>query len=421
MQLPEPADRPTGRHGRERVSHATEDPNPPEPSHLDVGDDTAIDQRTRSQQEQARRAAAAPSDQETFRTTTSPDARARALADEFAPLYDRWGTLEAPQRLEALEHIVNARLQEAGLPRVWVEFPPNDHILDGARGGFAERDFKIYLDETMVRSAREPAEFAAIADFVSHEARHALHTFRGMRAAMAMGRLLPQGQYDAGAVAAARDANDGARRAEDMGQGKRTTTKADEMDPAFGEAWRIHREANSSRGRSRQRRHDRAVDRLRRRIMRFRHELAAAAPGSEARAAAAQGLADAEAHATRLHNEYMSWGHESDAWRMGSAVRAAVTEAFINRRIATLDADLATAKADGARAVAHQQERKAMGADTTRVDATVKKAMTRERDLEQEIDMLRRQLEAAETIRRGDVAPASEVWPAHEDFDATEP
>ena len=58
---------------------------------------------------------------------------------------------------------------------------------------------------------------------------------------------------------------------------------------------------------------------------------------------------------------------------------------------------------------------------STRVDDLVTKAMARERQIEQEIDMLRRQLEASEAIRRGEEAPATEVWPEPEDFDATEP
>jgi hypothetical protein len=419
MQLPEPTTS-TPRTRRERVSHATEDTHPPEPRHLEVGDETAVDQRTRSQQEQARRAAAAPADQETFRATTTPDERARALAKEFAPLYDRWKTLEAPERLEALEKIVNVRLLAAGLPIVRVEFPPNDRMLDGARGGFAEKHFKIYLDEHMVRTATDAAEFAAIADFVSHEARHALQTFRGMRVAKAMGQPLSTDQYDATALVYARDANDGSRPAEDMGQNKRAIGRPEDLDPRFGEAWQIHREANSSRGRVRQRRHDRATERIRRRIMRFRRELHAASPGSPAHETAARRLAEAQAESSRLHNEYISWGHESDAWRMGSAVRAAVTEAFIERRIAGLEADLARVQEEGARHAANQRERRSDGADTTRVDDLVKKAMSRERELEQEMDLLRRQLEAIAVIRRGDVAPDSDVWPDPEDFDAAE-
>jgi hypothetical protein len=358
----------------------------------------------RTRRDQAERAERYRGDQETLRTTTAPDARSRALARDFAALYPDWPELHPTQRLERLERIVNARLAEAGVPHVFVE-------LGGMAPGNAEfsmREWKIRVSTDSLETGTPSLEaFAALCDAAAHEARHALHMFRGYRAAMASGTYRSGQGISPMAEVAARDANSGHRPAESLEPGS----------PAFQEALDLHREFyGSSPAAKRRRQNDRALAKVRYRIRQLQAELAREPAGSPRHAQIQRQLTAARRRQDRVHDTYISSAHEVDAWRMGSSTRAAVIEHVTRERIASLEQARARAEADGARAMARIAEREAKGHDTTRVRELVDDAIARERRAEEEIERLEGQLEAAEAIRRGEVAPASEVWPAHEVF-----
>ena len=314
-----------------------------------------------------------------------------------------------PERLERLEKVVNARLEQAGLPRVYVELGtmPEGHA------AFSMKDWKICVSTDSLRTQYPSLEtFAGLADATAHEARHALHMFRGYRAALMEGTFRPGEGISPLAQVAAAEANAGTMAAEELVKGT----------PKYDEALAIHQEFYQSRAATRRRhQNDRALAKAQYRVRQLRAELDQVPPGSAQRATLLEQLRLAVRRLDRVHNTYISRSHEVDAWRMGSSTRAAVIDEVTRRRITTLEEDLSAAQAEGARHVANQQERRSYEADTSRVDALVKASMRREREIEQEIDMLRRQLEAAEAIRTGEEAPATEVWPPHEDFDATEP
>lgn len=369
-----------------------------EPS--DLG--SARSRRTREEQEA--RAGRSPDDQRTVRTTTAPDARTEALAGEFARLFPDWHELHPTQRLERLERIVNQRLREAGVPHVFVEFGE----MGAGNAAFSMREWKIYVSrESLTTNKLSVEAFAALADATSHEARHALHMFRGYRAAMAEKEFRSGGGISPLAEVAARDANDGHRTAEPLHAGM----------PAFDEALGIYREVYGSPATARRmRQNDRALSKAQYRVRELRAAYERTRPGSPERTRARDELRAAQRRLDRVHNTYMSFGHEVDAWRMGSSTRAAVVERVTRDRIASLEAARARAQADGARGMQRIAEREARGEETTRVRELVDDAIAREREAEQEIARLQGQLEAGEAIRRGEVAPESEAWPAHEDF-----
>jgi hypothetical protein len=55
-----------------------------------------------------------------IRATTSVDARARARAAEFSPLFFEWQKLAPVQRQARIEQLINAHLASEGVPPVWV-------------------------------------------------------------------------------------------------------------------------------------------------------------------------------------------------------------------------------------------------------------------------------------------------------------
>ena len=68
--------------------------------------------------------------------------------------------------------------------------------------------WEITLDRAAVESGDLTAEqFAALSDSVAHEARHALHHFRGIRAALVEGEFDYNAPVDADAIRAAKAAN----------------------------------------------------------------------------------------------------------------------------------------------------------------------------------------------------------------------
>jgi hypothetical protein len=360
-------------------------------------------------EEHATRAERYPGDMETIRRTTEPDARARALAREFGALFPDWPGLSHSARQSRLEAIVNARLRDAGVPHVWIDLadlPPGHAELDMGSWRMSISRESIALDRPTID------QFAEIADNAAHEARHALHMFRGYRAALAEHIQPPAGRIDAGVLAAARDANEGHRTAEPL----------DRDAPAFGEALDIYRDfygETPERGRRRERRRDatdRALDEVRARIRELREQLDTAPPDSPHAEELRRRLEQATQGENRLHNLYMSQGHEVDAWRMGSATRSAVREQLHQDRLATLRTERVQAEADGARAMDRIRELEASGADATQARHAVDEAMARERAIDEQLDRARHDLEGVLAERRGE--PRIEA-PLHGETEAT--
>jgi hypothetical protein len=342
-------------------------------------------------------------------TTPAPDARSQALAKEFAALYPDWAELHPTQRLERLERIVNARLAEAGVPHVYVEMGD----LRPGNAEFSMREWKIHVSqETLEMGTLSLETFAALADATAHEARHALHMFRGYRAALMEGTFRSGQGISPLAEVAAREANAGNLPAEPLVRGT----------PAYDEAFAIHQEFyRSPAGARRRRQNTRALAKAQYRVRQLRAELDRTPPGSPERERVRRALDQAQRRLDRVHNAYISSSHEVDAWRMGSSTRAAVMEQVLGERIASLEAARAQAEKDGARAMERIAEREAAGYDTTRARELADDAIARERATEAEIERLQGELEALRVVRAGPEAPASEAWPAPEDFDATEP
>jgi len=362
-------------------------------------DDTQVEvspfeseQSRRAREEQEALAREHPNDAATIRESTAPDARTRTLAGEFAGLYEVWGDLHPVQRLEHIERIVNARLAEAGVPRVYVEEGP----MGPGNAEFNMRTWKIRISRDSVHQ-RTPSleQFAELSDSAAHEARHALHMFRGYRAALKLEEFVSSSGIAPVAEVAAREANAGTLPAEHM----------DLTSPAFGEALDVYRGFYGPGRNKRNVQAGRARSKNDGHIQQLEAEVAGLPKGSRARERAERELATARERRARLMNDYTASAHETDAWRTGSSTRAAVIERVTRDRIASLEEVRARALADQRRFRASLDEVVAAGGDATRVRSELADAQQRVRESRRAISRLEARLQQMAERRRGREEP----------------
>ncbi len=298
--------------------------------------DTARNRANR--QEQSRRAEVWQVDAATIELGTRPDARARARAAEFAPTFAEWGALGAPGRKVRIESLINALLAREGIPPVKVKW---GNKAPGA-AEFAFHEWSITLSERAIGADRISVEdFATLVDNAVHEGRHAVTTFRGMRVALADNNYNPNAPIPGRILAHAIEAN---RRkspsaelsAEALGEAREIYEVGfaqDQRRAALGTEGVVDREAVYERKKA-------ATDQLS--DAKVLHEFnvdevkrleAAGKSGSAEHAEAQRNAADsyqawlrAYREQVAAHNEYVALPEETESWRMGSAVKAAVLE-----------------------------------------------------------------------------------------------
>lgn len=273
---------------------------------------------------QQRRAAQHPSHGRLIEQTARPDARARRRAAEFAALDREWAALRPVGRLARIREILNAHLVGLGVPEVRMRYA-TDVAPGNARFDF--ENWTVTLSRETIHSAElSPDQFARLVSNAVHEGRHALHHFRGMRAALYEGRFDPALKVPDRVKEAVRVANANATVGTELDRAFRRgdPDAGTEPSPAYGEGLSVY---DQTHGEGKQRR--RAVIRERNEARRAVEEAAARLDAATDRAARAQ--ARAELRAARLryrraHNEYVALPQEIDAWRYGKATQAAVAE-----------------------------------------------------------------------------------------------
>ena len=291
-----------------------------------------------NREEQARRAKVWQVDAATIELGTRPDARARARAAEFAPTFAEWGALGASGRKARIESLINAHLAREGIPPVKVKW---GNKAPGA-AEFAFHEWSITLSEKAISADRiSVEEFATLVDNAAHEGRHAVTTFRGMRVALADNNYNPNAPIPGKILAKAIEAN---RRkspsaelsAEALGEAREIYEVGfaqDQRRAALGAEGVVDREAVYDRKKAATDQladakalHEFNVDEVRRLE-------AAGKRGSTEHAEAQRNAADsyqawlrAYREQVAAHNEYVALPEETESWRMGSAVKAAVLE-----------------------------------------------------------------------------------------------
>jgi hypothetical protein len=169
---------------------------------------------------------------------------ARALADEFVPLYEKWQALKTPEaRFAAMLAVVNRQLVAAGVPPLLPNFLKNPP--PGLEGKLAMRPdpdnplfpiWELHLNRKLLSPSNPTAkQFADAVDTIAHEARHALQWFRMARFHLdnvrlpgetlaALKQRLPNDRLikalDPQVLKAAWEAQTGGRRAEPLARGQ---------------------------------------------------------------------------------------------------------------------------------------------------------------------------------------------------------
>jgi hypothetical protein len=285
----------------------------------------------KNRDEQARRAAAWQVDAATIEHGTKPDARARARAAEFAPVYAQWGTLKPAGRQARIRDLINAHLAREGIPPVKVEFgakPPG-------HAEFAPNQWTIRLSAEAVNAEHiTPVDFATLVDNAVHETRHTVTTFRGIRVALATGLYNPAAGVHGKAVAQAIAAN------------RRRPANQDLSEPAFKEALEIYQiqiEPQAPRGEEAAKQgvpdreavyqtKDKATQLLAdaKALYEFNvDELRRDPTNAELQRNVRESFADYQNKAQdqiRAHNEYVALPEEIDTHRIGASVKQAVLE-----------------------------------------------------------------------------------------------
>jgi hypothetical protein len=327
------------------TEHAATPPEAPPPGHEGTPTSAAPRDelggrrgREGARADQAERAAEHPVGARTIRGTARPDARARGLAREFTQLFTEWPDLLPAERQARLEAIANRTLRKAGAHPVTVELgdlPPD------VGADFNFENWEITLSRQAVENGTLSAElFAALSDDVAHEARHALHHFRGIRAALAEGEFDYNAPVKAAAIQAAQEAN--RTRPKEMLKPEGPRFEGDTgLVPAFDEGLQVYRQTHGHEpGQAEHRRRvieeknlARARVRAATKDVTDARALATRRLGSPERAAADPAvraaearLLEAQAEDRRAHNAYVALPQETDAWRYGSNVRVAVRE-----------------------------------------------------------------------------------------------
>ncbi len=272
---------------------------------------------------------------------------ARSLASGFVPIYERWGALRTPEaRFEAMLAVVNRQLVAAGAPPLMPNFLHKPRPEQYGKLEFSAWELNINRDLLSHRDPT-PAEFAAACDTLAHEARHALQWFR-------MARVNPQGvgdSIDPQALKAAREANQGLRRAERLEPGQLKYQQAQEHYESVYGTGSADRERIYAEKKDRIIERDVAYDELQRNL-----NLPLNDP--QRRHAEAQ-YKDAMAKADEVHERYEYLPEEIDARRHGQTVAVAVQQQIRTLQTARTGAQNAYARLRVAEAAALQPRPKA--------------------------------------------------------------
>jgi hypothetical protein len=329
-----------------------------------------------------------------IRSEARADARAKARAAEFAPLYFEWQGLHPVERQARIEQLINAHLATEGVAKVHVNM---DDKAPAGDASFNFRTWKVNVSQkTLEKATIKPHEFAELVDNATHEARHTVHHFRGLRIAIS------EGHYDA-SVKIPKEVVEQARAANQRKHPFQELSKE-----AYGEAKEIY-EVTHLEGPRRQRIEAEAkaqgkepgstdiVSRsavIQRRDDLFKQHAAAdqkvkdlekqGKAGTDEHRAAVADRALAYREAIKAHNEYTALPQETDAWRYGSAVRKATEE-----RLAIM------MRANGAELARQRAEKAAQEARARKDDAGYQraadeyvKAYSRRRAAERELEAL---------------------------------
>ena len=324
-----------------------------------------------NRKEQADRREVWKVDAETIELGTRPDARARARAAEFAPMFAEWGALGEPGRKARIESLINAHLAREGIPPVRVKW--GDKVPGHAE--FNSYEWSITLSKEAVSADQISAEnFATLVDNAVHEGRHAVTTFRGMRVALADNNYNPAAPISGRILAQAIEANrlkspSDELSAEALGEAREIYEVGfaqDQRRAALGTEGVVDRKAVYDRKEAAKLAyqlakvlHDLNVDEVKRGSAEHAEALRDVADSSEA-------LLRAEREWVAAHNEYVALPEEIVSWRMGSAVKAAVLE-----RLA-LQSRLTDLRQQYERATV-EQSRKRQGGDREGADEALKR------------------------------------------------
>ena len=261
---------------------------------------------------------------EIIQAQTRADARARARAAEFAPLFFEWRDLHPAQRQARIDQLLNAHLAREGAPRINVE------LTDKRPGSasFRFQDWQIYMSKEQLNAKQmTPDQFAELVDNATHEARHALHHFRALRIALREGRHNPDAKIPQVIVAQARDAN------------RRRDPRQEMSAEAYGEAKEIYEITHLAKQREAKLgpegvlnrenvldRKDFTSEVVQRAAKKLNDLEAQGKKGTDEYRAALDDHRLALREAQKAHDDYVGLPQETDAWRYGSAVRKATAE-----------------------------------------------------------------------------------------------
>jgi hypothetical protein len=332
--------------------------------------------------------------------STGVDQRGKQWAAEFAPLYAEWPGMSMAARRAWIEARVNARLRAAGLPDVPVHL---DGTLASGDAAFDPKDFTIAISEQMLRQSRlTPDDFSALVESVTHEARHAQHHFRGIRAALQDNRFSMQAGIADHVVEAAQHANTHPKSAETMSPEARAEA-LEIYDATHGAGKEDRRNIIRTR--------NAAEDRLR--AAKKRVKALENTPDSPEKAAAAAEHAAAQAAYHDAHNAYVALPQEIDAHRRGFAAgKAAIAEISDSgpsdprTMLASVTAAEARASAELNKALEWQAAVIEAGADPTEAMNAVREATDMREAARAEMGRLQGEITEPHDIGR---APTQEV------------
>jgi hypothetical protein len=257
-----------------------------------------------------------------------PDARARARAADYLPVYTGWTTLGPDGRREQITSIINAQLARAGIPPVTVAFgarPPGSAVFAGDRWAMA------VSARTVDAGQISADEFATLVDNAVHETQHVVTQFRAARVAMARNVYDERTTLPERVVAEARAAN------------QRADPRTELGTPGYREALEIYEKSMRPPGAAG------GPDPGQAREAVLTRRDAAKAALADARVALAYTIEEANNHpgdpdwqrqladsrrraqlaaneSVAAHNAYVALPEEIPSWRAGATARAAVLE-----------------------------------------------------------------------------------------------
>jgi hypothetical protein len=252
--------------------------------------------------------------------------RARQLAAQLVPLYEKWTGLNAEQRLHLLVGVVNEQLRAAGVPEVHPSFGSKGAAEDGR---FVPSQWELQINASLLKGHEQtPQQFAAACEIAIHEGYHARQTFRAARTNPAMA----QKHLDPVAFKAVMDANLPGSKAETINPSALEWVEAAQVRESMWGSGRKHNEDIYAQL-------DAADERLTealRREAQYQH----LPTGHPDRRAATREVITATRVRDAAHDDYMNLPEEVEAWKIGLETKAAVAERL------KLDAQIAKARRD---------------------------------------------------------------------------